>query len=228
MTTFKTAKLSAVTFMLASAATLYASSVSAELQVPESDVMPANILVDYKGDACPGTCVDLASSGLDASGGAVLFDSVNNRALKPGSDTGNADNVESFNVTSSSDEPDGADTPIEVTGLNGFFDFYWGSVDSFNVVDFFVGGFDGTNIFSYSGTDLVNEFNLGGVEQHFGTDAYVTFTGAGDFSFDSVRLSSEAGVAFEVARSVPEPTTLGMIGLGLLGVGALTRRRRIG
>jgi len=200
--------------------------------------LPGPGIIDYQFDCPTATCVDLKSGGYEVSGGAVLFDTVPNRALKPGSDTAgyDTDRTTSFNVTSSSNEPEGAGTAISVTGLDNMFGLFWGSVDSGNRIDFYS---DGERVAEIWGSDLVTRLTalegnsdfLNGTGSNFGFDVYLNFTGIqgrdGIFGqFDEVRLSS-SNIAFEVATAaVPVPGMLGLLGLGLLGIGAAGRWRK--
>lgn len=200
--------------------------------------LPGPGIVDYQFDCPTATCVDLATGGYTVSGGAVLTDNVPNRALKPGSDTAgyDTDRTTSYNVTSSINQPDGAASAINVTGLDNMFGLFWGSVDRGNEIGFYSGGERVAEIF---GIDLVNRLTalegnnnfLNQSGDNFGFDVFLNFSGIqsrdGTFGqFDEVRLSS-SNIAFEVATSaVPIPGTLGLLGLGLLGIGVATRRRR--
>lgn len=204
----------------------------------QSGNLPGPGIVDYQFDCPTATCVDLNSGGYNVSGGAVLFDTVPNRALKPGSDTAgyDTDRTTSFNVTSPSSEPEGANSQITVTGLDNMFGLFWGSVDSGNRIDFYLGG---ERVAEIWGNDLVNRLTalegnsdfVSGNGSNFGFDVYLDFSGIqgknGIYSgFDEVRLNS-SNIAFEVATAaVPVPGMLGLLGLGLLGIGVAGRRRK--
>lgn len=204
----------------------------------QADTLPGPGIVDYQFDCPTATCVDLGTGGYDISGGVVLTENVPNRALKPGSDTAgyDTDRTTSYNVTSSANQPEGASSPITVTGLDNMLGLFWGSVDRGNQIGFY---FEGIRVAEIFGQDLVNR--LTGLEgnddflsqsgDNFGFDVFVNFSGIqgtnGTFGqFDEVRLSS-SNIAFEVATAaVPVPGTLGLLGLGLLGFGIASRRRR--
>lgn len=179
-------------------------------------------------------CVNLAAGGYSIRGGGVVdpAEDKHNTYAIPGSDSGDPDDTTSFNVTSEVDDPDGAATPILVTGgfdttvddfgEQNIFEMYWGSVDEYNEITFSVQDFTET----FTGTDLaglVDSDAEPNAQGNFGFDQYVRFTG----TFDQIELSSEDGVAFEVATAaVPVPGMLGLLGLGLVALGAAGMRRR--
>lgn len=193
------------------------------------------------GYECPTTtCVDLGAGGYDVTGGAVLSGTFPNKALTPGSNNkvapdliNDAYKVTSYNVVSRKDEPvAGAINPIYVTGLGGAFDFFWGSVDTYNIIEFF---HSGTSVGTFTGSDIaafvsgltgntITPNNVG--NYHF--DAYVLFEGMFDSAKLSVHETLGTGVAFEVATktAVPEPTAvLGLVAVGLLSGGSMLKRK---
>ncbi|WP_158227088.1 Npun_F0296 family exosortase-dependent surface protein [Mangrovitalea sediminis] len=188
------------------------------------------VTASYLGAACPGTCTDLATAGYTVSGGAVVDPAVSvaNQYKTPGTDTGNQGNVLSYNVTSSGNNPPGATSAVYVTNLNDAFSFYWGSIDSYNLVEFLSGGVGGAVIDSLTGTQAHALAAGSGSPANFNTDGFFSFAGNGQTggTFDTVKLSSSGGVAFEFAAAVPEPGTLALFGLGLVALGASTRRYR--
>ena len=246
--------------MLAFSGWALSPGATAEPIVTQNGITKNGIELAALGESCGGDDVDAICAQLggryDTTGRGVIdpAESATNLYFTPGSDTGNEDQVRSYNVTTTADQPPKGTTPIVVTGLENAFDFYWGSVDTFNVVELFSGSVDGAPVATFTGQDLANLLNEGvdpasddflraNPQGNFGIDQYVAFTGGSDVvfregtddrlgSFDIARLSvtdedDETGVAFEVATTaVPEPSVIGLLGLGLLGFGLIRLRAR--
>lgn len=108
-----------------------------------------------------------------------------------------------------------------------YFGLYWGSIDSYNSISFYLGG---NLISSYSGTDLVGQF-ANGNQVNYSSNRYINFDFGSD-KFDTVKLTSN-GFAFESdnhafrnVASVSEPSTLLLIFGGLLSLIGVRMRNR--
>jgi hypothetical protein len=117
---------------------------------------------------------------------------------------------------------------LHTPGSYNYFGLYWGSLDTYNSIHFYNGG---ALVGSYDGGDISPLLANGG-QSSWASNRYVNFLFTeGDF-FDRIVLVS-TNWAFEsdnhafgnITTSVPEPGTLAMFGLGLMGLGVVARRR---
>jgi hypothetical protein len=107
-----------------------------------------------------------------------------------------------------------------------YFGLYWGSIDSYNSISFFLGG---NLVGNFSGTDLVGQF-ANGNQVNYSSNRFINFD-FGSGGFDSVKLTSN-GFAFESDNhafrmtSVPEPAAAILMFIGLLGLVFARQRQR--
>lgn len=121
----------------------------------------------------------------------------------------------------------GQSETLTFAGTRNSFGLYWGSIDTYNKVEFFSG--NSVNPFAtYFGNTLnaIPPVGSNGDQFNLSTNAYIMFT---DLTFDKVRLSS-SGNSFEFDNihvgGVPEPSTWAMMMLGFAGVGFTAYRRK--
>lgn len=116
---------------------------------------------------------------------------------------------------------------LNTPGSYNYFGLYWGSLDAYNSIHFYN---DGSLVGSYDGGDIYPLLANGG-QSSWASNRYVNFLFTeGDF-FDRIVLVSTNWAfesdnhAFGNINSVPEPGTLAMFGVGLMGLGFMARRR---
>ena len=113
-------------------------------------------------------------------------------------------------------------------GLGGNYDYFglfWGSVDSYNTLSFWSAG---TQVVSFTGSQITPLLANGNQTSDL-SNRYVNFFFNGGVTFDTVRLKS-TNYAFETDNHsfgvVPEPSIIALFGLGLLGLGFASRKKK--
>lgn len=184
-----------VSYILAAAACVCLGQSAAALTINFDDLTPT---VSYT---------------FDGSNPIVTGPSVSQRYTIPIGSTGNffADyndgNVSAISVAT-----------INFGGTYNSFSVLWGSVDSYNTLDFL---FEGNTVFTVNGSGAAAQFGLT-------ADGSQTITyNTSGFNFDAVRLTTVSN-AFEIDNItlVPEPGTWALLGTGIIFGGLALYRRR--
>ena len=108
-----------------------------------------------------------------------------------------------------------------------YFGLYWGSIDSYNTISFYLGN---SLVQSFSGTPVAGLLQDGG-QTSWASNRYINFNFV-NATFDKVLLISGSNAfetdnhAFRKVASVSEPMTLVLMGLGLFGLIATRRFNR--
>jgi hypothetical protein len=117
---------------------------------------------------------------------------------------------------------------VTVTNLGGnynYFGLWWGSIDTYNTLEFY----NGANLVAtINGSAVTNPNPANGGQLDARTNKYVNIDFGGN-TYDSFKLIS-SNFAFEadniaVGNVVPEPGTMVLLGFGMLGLAIYGKRR---
>jgi hypothetical protein len=153
-------------------------------------------------------------------GGLVTNTSVGGVSAQPLGSTGNFWTV---------GPTDGSPGILSLTSFGDIYNisFIWGSVDSYNLIEFLDGV--GGVLASFNGNAIFNPANGNQTDPNLNPVVRFAVSGAEVSSLASLRLSS-TGNAFETdnfaVNAVPEPATWAMMLLGFGAMGVSLRRRR--
>ena len=168
--------------------------------------------IDFNGGSC-GTYAQ-CNAGSAIAGSAIVTGSAPGQYASP------------YGITNAYLTVSHSSVTLALNDTYDYYGLYWGSVDTYNYLSF------------YLGEDLVHTFGGAGLppllangdQAASASNRYVNFLFTDGARFDRVLVGS-TGIAFESDNhafaktvSVPEPGTLALLAVGLLGIGF---RRRV-
>ena len=158
---------------------------------------------------------------------AVVNGSVSGQYSAPGGVDGiHKDVTDYITVPVPHDSGSGSVTATALGGVYNYFGLWWGSIDNYNTFTFYKAG---VMVLSFTGTDVTSAGTDDGDQLDPGSNHYVNFLQLPEFdsfAMSSTQYAFEAdniAIGYDPSR-VPEPTTMLLLGLGLVGLAGVRRK----